>query len=265
MFVSREVYLALLRVSGIIGVICVSAGLFLQAEITDPKIANWKPWITLGILILSLIVSVVVPDLIFQSLSKWHLYRRWLMGETWIEGSWLAETTRGTKPDQPGASNNVRIGIVTHNYQGQYLSLRTWGHHIEFIPVPAGSPNSPDGSTLQARGRLWHESEAIRASSRIAIVDALGTYINVFHYDGKSGDGTASGWFTMSNESKWPEEFTATIVTQDREILYQWGRKLDNKIVRGLRKRYSTDWEDVLIRHRFTHGEAWRANLSAIL
>jgi hypothetical protein len=258
MLVSQDIHRILLRVSAIIGVVCVYAGSTLKSSVPS----QWGPPIVIGVIVLAMFLSSVVPDLLSWALSRWRWYRRMVMGETWVEGAWFLDTRRAGKPNEPDTTR-IRIGIVAYSYVGRYLGLRTEGHHLEFTDQPL---DKSGGSTLRVHDKLWYESSPILALSKIAFMDPSLTYVNVFKYDGEhSGDGTAIGWFSRGKDRRWPEEFTATIVTKSGDIFYQRGRKLEDELVRKLLKKYGADWEDVLIRHRFVNGDSWRKKLPDIL
>jgi hypothetical protein len=261
MLMSRDIHVFLLRMSAIVGIVSITAGL---------KLESLFPAVTgvprlLAVVLLSVLLGTVVPDWISWALSRWRWYRRLVMGETWIEGAWLLETSRSVESNKFDVQRR-RFGIVAYTYHGSYLSLRTEGHHLEFTDITGKSAPPPDTRVYEISGRLWAESSTILASSRLAFIDESLTYINVFKYDaGSSGEGTASGWFKSGEGRSWPEEFTATIATKEGEVLYQRGRKLDDSLVLTLKEKYPGDWEEVLIRHRFLNGNSWKANLQRIV
>ena len=261
MLVSKEIHRLFLRISAIIGVVCVYAGSTLRSKVDS----HWQTPLIIGVIILAIFLSSLVPEWVSWALSRCRWYRRLIMGETWIEGSWLLETRRAVKQNQNDVKN-PRVGIVTYSYRGRYLSLRTDGLHFEFMDITGQSVNTADVRILKAHGKDWSESKPILAQSKLAFMDTSLAYMNVFKYDGEySGDGAAIGWFTGSENARWPEEFTATILTKSGEIFYQRGRKLDAALVESLVKKYANDWRDELIRHRFIHGNAWRNKLPSLL
>jgi hypothetical protein len=184
------------------------------------------------------------------------------MGETWIEGAWLLTSRRDVKPNDT-APKRSRIGIVTYSYPGQYLNLTTNGYHLDFTDLTGETIDDSDTNVFEARKKFWRQEPPIFAQSKLAFMDASLTYINVFKYDGGSGDGVAIGWFTRGR-SRYPEAFTATIVTKNGDLFHQSGWKLDDRLVEALQKTYS-NWETTLIRHRFLHGDHWQSKIADIV
>jgi len=261
MLVSLDIHRLLLRISAIILVVCLNAGLALKTKVTS----QWGVPLVVGVTVGSVFLGSVLPDWISGLLSSWRWYRRMIMGETWIEGAWLLETRRAHESAEANAGH-PRIGIVAYSYHGRYLSLRTEGHHLEFTDVTGQTAVVTNGHTLHARDRVWLESDPILAQSTLAFIDSSLTYINVFKYDsGDGGGGTATGWFKRGEGRRWADEFTATIVTKGGDVLYQRGKKLEDTLVRNLAKKYPSDWEEVLIRHRFIIGDSWRSRLGDIV
>lgn len=259
MLLSRDIHLILLRISAFIGVVCLSAGSTLRSLVSD----EWKVPVVIGVIILAAVLSSVVPGWVVQVLSRWRWYRRWIMGETWIEGAWLLASRREVKPTEVGPQRR-RIGVVTYSYPGQYLSLNTNGHHFDFTDLTGASIDKSDDNIFEAHGKFWRQEPLIQAKSKLAFMDAALTYINVFNYDGESGEGIAIGWFTR-DQGRYPEAFTAKIMTKSGDIFHQSGWKLDDGLVDALQKKYSFDWKRTLIRHRFVHGDRWRSRLPDIL
>jgi hypothetical protein len=185
------------------------------------------------------------------------------MDDTWIEGAWLLDSRREVKSNETGP-RRTRIGVVTYSYPGSYLSLRTDGHHFDFTDLTGESFDASDYNIFEARNKFWRQEPPIRAQSKLAFMDSSLTYINVFKYDGESGDGVALGWFTR-DQGRYPEAFTARIMTKSGELFHQTGSKLDDALVRALQKKYSSDWKMMLIRHRFVHGDRWRGKLPDLL
>jgi hypothetical protein len=261
MLVSVNTHRRLLLVSVFVTAVCLEAASHLKLKVPRP----WEILCIIGIASASIFLSSSAPSWISWLLSKSRWYRRLFLGETWVEGAWLFESRHALGPNETD-TKRIRIGVVAHSYHGEYLSLRTEGHHLEFTDVSGQTIDPANSRLVRVDGRLWLESEPILAQSKMAFMDSSLTYINFFKYDGESsGEGTASGWFKTGDGRRWPEEFTATIVTDRRDILYQRGRKLDDHLVRTLASIYGSEWEEVLIRHRFLNGNSWRTKLHLIL
>lgn len=253
---SKDIHELLVRIGAIIVTICLNIGWILKTQ-SSQWTGKWGTEIVIGASIVSIFMSSIFPDWISGVLSSNKWYRRLIVGETWVEGAWLLESSRPKQTDEYNAQHK-RLGVVVYSYTGKYLSLRTEGRHLEFVDITNSATIS--GPTIRAHEKLWSESDPILALSKLAFMSDSLTYVNIFSYD-RGGEGTATGWFRSGREKL--EEFTAMIVTKEGEVLRQWGRKLDDDVVRKLKKRYP-NWEDVLIRYCFVNEEVLRSDFAKV-
>jgi hypothetical protein len=188
---------------------------------------QWWEWLLwLGTFLLSVFIARSGTSTVWNVLVRIRTVRKFILGQTWIEGTWLFCTTE--------YDNNTRktsqVGFARFSYQLPDLVL-----HGQFYSL-----------ALQT-------NEQIQTQPISIVLDAKLNYMHQFvrHHMNVQAVGAAYGTFVC--EKGIPERYSGGVIflnTEETHKRSQIGIKLQDEEVDAFREKLGSDWQRIKLKDK---------------